>query len=75
MSKQEKVSVRTEPVGMATRVIGLVGTHEVITLSNSAGGVWTVGSSSCLPTDIHRAALFVDCMQRAYARAREHGAP
>ncbi|MBK6616296.1 hypothetical protein [Ottowia sp.] len=75
MSEQDKVSIRTEPVGMATRVIGMVGTHEVITLSNSAGGVWTVGSSSCLPTDIQRAGLFIECMQRAHARAREHGAP
>lgn len=74
-TKPPRIEVRTEPIGIATRVIGSVNGREVIYISNSAGGQWMVGGSSCLPTDLYEAAASVECMRRAMLRAREHGAP
>lgn len=70
-----EITIKTRPIGMSTEVQGFVGTHEVMSMNSRVGGEWMVGSSSCLPTDPVRAALYVECMNRVIARAREHGAP
>lgn len=70
-----EITIKTRPVGMSTEVRGFVGTHEVMSMNSRPSGEWTVGSSSCLPTDPGRAALYVECMNRVIARAREYGAP
>jgi hypothetical protein len=69
------ITVKTEPLGMATRVVGLVDGREVIAIGNSTGSVWTVGGSTCLPNDLGLAVAYLECMRRAMDRAREHGAP
>lgn len=75
MSNGNDITIKTRPIGMRTEVRGFVGTHEVMSMNSCVGGEWIVGSSSCLPTDPVRAALYVECMTRVIARAREHGAP
>jgi len=74
MSDNE-IKIKTRPIGMSTEVTGYVGTHEVMSMNSRVSGEWIVGSSSCLPVDATRAALYIECMQRVLARAREHGAP
>jgi hypothetical protein len=70
-----EITINSVPIGQSTRVTGFVGINEVITLSNSVAGEWRVSGSSCLPGDIGEAAAYLQCMQRSFARAREHGAP
>lgn len=69
------ITINSMPFGSSTKVTGFVGANEVITLSNGVGGVWRVSGSACLPGNLAEAASYVECMQRAFARAREHGAP
>lgn len=75
MSNGNEITIKTRPIGLHTEVEGYVGTHEVMSMSSRPGGAWMVGSSSCLPADVERAALYVECMRRVFERAREHGAP
>lgn len=75
MSNGNEITIKTRPIGMHTEVQGYVGAHEVMSMSSRPGGTWKVGSSSCLPADVGRAALYVECMRRVFERAREHGAP
>ena len=70
-----EITIKTRQLGASTEVQGFVGTHEVMSMNSRVGGEWMVGSSSCLPVDPARAALYVECMNRVIARAREHGAP
>lgn len=70
-----EITIKSVPIGVSTKVTGFVGTNEVITLSNSVSGEWRVSGSSCLPGDIGEAAAYLECMQRSFDRAREHGAP
>lgn len=72
---ENAIRITTRPMGMETEVCGFVGRHEVMSMNSRIGGTWHVGSSSCLPTDPARAALYIECMSRVMARAREHGAP
>lgn len=69
-----QIKIVSVPVGMTTRVTGFVGTNEVISLNNGVADVWRVSGRSCLPSDLQEAALYLECMQRCFARAREHGA-
>lgn len=75
MNSEDEIKITTRPIGMHTEVQGFVGRHEVMSMSSRPGGAWMVGSSSCLPANPVRAALYVECMNRVIARAREHGAP
>lgn len=70
-----QITVKSSPMGAGTKVTGCVGTNEVITLSNVVAGVWHVSGSSCLPGNFDEASAYLECMQRSFARAREHGAP
>lgn len=68
------------------RIVGYVGTTEVIAVSNQIAatvygdkalcakcnpgtlGGFTVNGSCCLPSDIKRAAAFVECMRQVFDR-------
>lgn len=69
-----EITVKSMPMGQATKVTGFVGTTEVITLSNGVSGAWRVTGSSCLHGDFAEASAYLECMQRSFARAREYGA-
>lgn len=69
-----EITIKSIPLGEATKVTGFVGTNEVITLSNGVAGQWRVSGSACLPGDIAEASAYVECIQRTFARAREYGA-
>ncbi len=75
MSNENEITINTRHIGIYTEVQGYVGTHEIMSMSSRPGGAWMVGSSSCLPADVQRAALYVECMRRVFECAREHGAP
>lgn len=75
MRNSDEITIKTRPIGMHTEVQGYVGTHEVMSMRSRPCGDWMVCSSSCLPTDVDRAALYVECMRRVFECAREHGAP
>ena len=68
------IKVIAEPYGRSTIVRGYLGTQEIVSLNNSLGGDWIVGGSTCLPSDLKRAALCLEVMQRTFAKAKEYGA-
>ena len=70
-----QITIRSEPIGLYRNVTGFVGTNEVISISNGVGWTWHVSSSAILPNDLSEASAYVECMQRTFARACEHGAP
>lgn len=69
-----EIRIQARPIGRSTEVIGYVGSHEVMSISGGPEDAWRVGMSSCLPVQFERAALYVECMNRVLARAREYGA-
>lgn len=56
------------------RIVGYVNDREIITLSNQIFGKWHTGSSTCLPSDIAKAAQYVECMTQVFEMAKNHGA-
>lgn len=74
MSDNE-IRIEARPTGRSTEVVGYVGRSEVMSMSGGPEDPWRVGLSSCLPVPAERAAMYVECMVRVLARAREYGAP
>lgn len=55
------------------RYTGFVDSHLVISISNNVNGLyWTVGSSSCLPSDFVKAKAYSDCMAQTFKAVSEH---
>ena len=69
------IQIKTRPVGMCVSVEGWVGLHEVMSVQSRPDGSWSVGSSSCLPGDPAMALRYLECMNRVFLRAAEHGLP
>lgn len=74
MSDNE-IKIEVQQVGRRTEVVGYVGRNEVMSMSGGPEDAWLVGTSSCLPVRADEAVVYVECMVRVLARAREHGAP
>ena len=70
----ENFEIKTEVNGRNVRISGFVGHTEVISVSNTIFGKWTIGCSSCLPVDVRRAKDYIDCMAAVMEKARELGA-
>lgn len=71
MSNGNEITIKTRTIGPHTEVQGYIGTHEIMRMRRQSKGDWIVGSSSCLPADAGRAALYVECMRRVFEHARE----
>ena len=48
------------------RIIGTVGSHEMIILQEHENRPWTVGSSSTLPSNLQEAQEYLQCMNDAF---------
>ncbi|ULG00203.1 hypothetical protein QIT84_gp061 [Pseudomonas phage PP9W2] len=54
-----------------TQINALVDGRDVMSISNNIGGVWMVGSSSCLPSDIRKSRAYVEAMSMAFEKLDE----
>lgn len=54
-------------------ISGFVGNQHVITLNARDGKKWTMAMSSCLPSDIDKARLYVECYEKAFKAMDEQG--
>lgn len=71
---KHQITIKSTPIGASTKVTGFVDNNEVVSLSNGVSDTWRVSGSSCLPSNLVEAAAYLECMQRAFARAKEYGA-
>lgn len=60
--------------GDTTELRGYVGKNNIIILGKSSDGKWTVDMSTCLPGDLAKAAIHLECMKHTFDHARELGA-
>lgn len=54
-----------------SEVVGIVNDNEVIVVSNSIQGVWTVGSSRCLPCNLEHASVIAECVSAVFKKVEE----
>ncbi|AYN83412.1 hypothetical protein ACV33P_15540 [Pseudomonas aeruginosa] len=54
-----------------TQIDALVDGRSVMSISNHIYGTWTVGSSSCLPSDINKGRAYVKAMSMAFDKLDE----
>jgi hypothetical protein len=71
--KDDEIRIEVDGYG---RVHGYLGRHEVMSMSRlQCLGEWIVSGSCTLPSDPARAALYLDCMSRVFAKVAEIDAP
>jgi hypothetical protein len=54
-----------------SEVVGIVNGNEVIVVSDNIQGVWTVGSSQCLPCNLERASVIAECVVAVFKKVEE----
>ena len=59
MSNETEITIKTG----RHRICGYVGDREVMSMM-TLSRKWIIGSSSCLPTDVALARLYVECMRQ-----------
>ena len=59
---KNQIQIKTRPLGDGVLVEGYVGDRQIMSMNTRTDGSWTVGSSSCLPTDPALARLYLECM-------------
>lgn len=70
----DRIKIETRPLGDSTEVYGYVDGKEVLCLSNHrTRGDWVVDVCRGLPFKAADAAVYIECMSRVLARAKEHG--
>lgn len=60
--------IRIDVNSFENDVRGYVGRYEVMSMNSRIQGEWMVGSSSCLPTNLNRARLYLECMRRVFEK-------
>lgn len=68
-----KITVKAETIRGCTTFQGFVDNNMVVSISNNINGLYfTVGSSSCLPSDFVRAKAYSDCIAQTIKAVEEH---
>lgn len=45
---------------------GYVSGDKIIAMGNNCGNRWSIAMSTCLPSDIEKARLYVECLSKAF---------
>ncbi len=66
------MSIRVElgKISGGMSVVGYVEKESIVSFHYYDGG-WTTGGSSCLPSNIEKAKLYVECYSQAMAKVQE----